>query len=232
MNLMNQTLRLFRNDGSTIENIKASVQKRIYINDIKVPIEKGDIFQYTQPSGLTKELVVQDLVLYNTGSNLDHYEIDYYEKAPGNSDIKGAQEKQSRVELFQKYAFHPTIKNVSFDQFQKGFYKDAILNAFIEVIDQVKKSAGYPKGNNGRDLDGDKLMNHVFGCDDQEPLIKLNDVETSLDKAEQRGFMNLYKGIVGLRDKKAHLNFIQNDPLKTIEYLSLASLLLRLLDES
>lgn len=43
--------------------------------------------------------------------------------------------------------------------------------------------------------------------------------------------MNLFKGIVGIRDKKAHLNYIQQDPLKTLEYLFLASLLMRLLDE-
>ena len=45
-------------------------------------------------------------------------------------------------------------------------------------------------------------------------------------------FMYLYKGIVGIRDKKAHLNFVQNDPIKTLEFLSFASLLLRLLDEN
>lgn len=74
-------------------------------------------------------------------------------------------------------------------------------------------------------------MNRVFGCDNQTPIIKFNNLSNSLDKAEQRGIMNLFKGIVGLRDKKAHLNFIQNDPIKTIEYLALASLLIRLLDE-
>jgi uncharacterized protein (TIGR02391 family) len=116
-------------------------------------------------------------------------------------------------------------------QFENNDFKGAIQNALVEVIDQVKIKAGHPKNKNGRDLDGDDLMNHVFGCDNQEPKIKFNALRNSLDKAEQRGLMNLFKGIVGVRDKKAHLNFIQQDPLKTIEYLSLASLLMRLLDE-
>jgi len=52
-------------------------------------------------------------------------------------------------------------------------------------------------------------MNRVFGCDgNSQPLIKLNKMRDSFDRAEQRGFMNLFKGIVGIRDKKAHLNFI------------------------
>jgi uncharacterized protein (TIGR02391 family) len=137
-----------------------------------------------------------------------------------------------RTKLFTRYDFHQRIKEVSFKQFEDGYFKEAIQNALVEVVDQVKIKAKHPKDINGRELDGDSLMNQVFGCDSQKPIIKLNSLKTSLDKAEQRGLMNLYKGVVGVRDKKAHLNFIQNDPLKTIEYLSLASLLLRLLDEN
>jgi uncharacterized protein (TIGR02391 family) len=129
------------------------------------------------------------------------------------------------------YDFHPQIKSVSLQQFQDGHYKEAIQNALVEVIDQVKIRTGHPKNSIGRELDGDDLMNRVFGCENQDPMIKFNLLSSSLDRAEQRGLMNLFKGIVGIRDRKAHLNFTQNDPLKTIEYLSLASLLMRLLDE-
>ncbi len=143
--------------------------------------------------------------------------------------------KSDRKQIFDKYELHPSVKQVSVDQFESGFYKEAIQNAFVEVIDQVKIQSGNPQKNigNGRTVayDGDDLMNHVFGCDGKTPLIKFNNLKTSLDKAEQKGIMNLYKGIVGIRDKKAHLNYIQDDPQKTVEYLSLASLLLRLLDE-
>lgn len=136
-----------------------------------------------------------------------------------------------RTELFVRYDFHPQIKKVAFQQFENNDFKGAIQNALVEVVDQVKIKTGHPKNANGRELDGDDLMNQVFACDNQEPKIKFNGLQTSLDKAEQRGLLNLFKGIVGIRDKKAHLNFIQKDPLKTIEYLSLASLLMRLLDE-
>lgn len=138
-----------------------------------------------------------------------------------------------RTELFSRYDFHPRIREVAFSQFENNDFKGAILNAFIEVVDQVKIKTGHPKDKNGKDLDGDDLMNKIFGCDgDQIPKIKFNVLADGLDRAEQRGLMYLFKGVVGVRDRKAHLNFIQNDPLKTIEYLSLASLLLRLLDEN
>lgn len=136
-----------------------------------------------------------------------------------------------RTELFTRYDFHPRIKEVAFKQFEDGYFKEAIQNALVEVIDQVKIKTKHPKDANGHDLDGDSLMGHVFGCDGRTPAIKFNSLKTDLDKAEQRGIMNLFKGVVGVRDPKAHRNFLQNDPLKTIEYLSLASLLLRLLDE-
>ena len=42
--------------------------------------------------------------------------------------------------------------------------------------------------------------------------------------------MFLYKGIVGLRNSKAHSNRLFNDPHRAHEYLALASLLMRLLE--
>lgn len=150
----------------------------------------------------------------------------YIQKAPTNPIVA------SQKQFLAKYDLHPHVKRVALKQLHDGNYKEAIQNALVEVVDQVKIKTGYPKSANGRDLDGDDLMNRIFGCDNQIPIIKFNPLQTSLDKAEQRGIMNLFKGIVGIRDKKAHLNFIQNDSLKTIEYLCLGSLLLRLLDEN
>jgi len=141
--------------------------------------------------------------------------------------------RNDTIETFiKKYDLHPKVKLVSARLFTDSHYKEAIQAALVEVISRVKVVAGYPKDNAGQDLDGDKLMNRAFGCDgNNQPLIKLNELRDSFDRTEQRGFMNLFKGIVGVRDKKAHLNFIQHNPYMTMEYLTLASLLMRLLDE-
>ena len=141
--------------------------------------------------------------------------------------------KHDTIETFlKKYDLHSRVKSVSARLFANTHYKEAIQASLVEVINRVKEVAGYPKDNADRDLDGDKLMNRAFGCDGNKlPLIKLNELKDSIDKAEQRGFMNLFKGIVGIRDKKAHLNFIQHNPYRTMEYLVLASLLMRLLEE-
>ncbi len=136
-------------------------------------------------------------------------------------------------DYFTQYKLHPLIEKVSRKQFINGDYKGAIQNAFVEVVEHVKRKTSYPKDKNKRDLDGDPLMNVVFGCDNgNTPLIQFNPLITDLDKSEQRGLMYLYKGIVGIRNKKAHLNFTQKSDAKTLEYLALASLLLRLIDEN
>ena len=126
------------------------------------------------------------------------------------------------------YDLHGLIKEVSQKRFEDGHYVDAVEAAFKEVIKRVKE---YIKDKMGKDLDGDKAMNRAFGFEKQEPLIKFNNFQTKEEKDEQRGIMFLFKGIVGIRNRKAHENVILDDPYRAIEYLALASLLMRLLDK-
>ncbi len=79
-NYLKQELLLTTKDGIVIPRIQASVQDKIYINDITIPIEEGDMFEYILPSKLIRKLLVTKVVLFNVGSHLDHYEIDYIAK--------------------------------------------------------------------------------------------------------------------------------------------------------
>jgi len=131
------------------------------------------------------------------------------------------------------YDLHILIKNVAIEKFEDRYYADAVESAFKEVIKRVKDYVN-PKINdpNSRILDGDPLMNRAFGCDGQlEPIIKFNNLQSIEEKDEQRGLMFLFKGIVGIRNRKAHENITLDDPYRAMEYLALASLLMRLLDE-
>ncbi len=122
-----------------------------------------------------------------------------------------------------QYRFHPEIERVSGELFRDGHYKQAALEAYIRVIDEVKAKSGL-------NLDGDSLMNQAFGCDSRTPIIQFNSLQTEAERDEQKGFMFLYKGIVGLRNSKAHSNRLFNDPSRAHEYLALASLLMRVLE--
>jgi len=126
------------------------------------------------------------------------------------------------------YDLHPLVKEVSQKRFEDGHYADAVEAAFKEVIKRVKE---YIKEKTGKNLDGDRAMNRAFGFENQNPLIKFNNLQTTEEEDEQRGLMFLFKGIVGIRNRKAHENVILDDPYRAMEYLALASLLMRLMDE-
>ena len=76
------------------------------------------------------------------------------------------------------------------------------------MIDEVKRVSGIPE-------DGDS---------------NFNSLATDAERDEQRGIMNLFKGLVGLRNSKAHSNLLFDDPLRAHVYLALASLLMWLLE--
>jgi len=122
-----------------------------------------------------------------------------------------------------QYRFHPEIERVSGDLFRDGHYKQAASEAYIRVIGEVKQRSGLA-------LDGDTLMNQAFGCTNRAPVLRFNSLATDPERDEQNGFMLIFKGIVGLRNSKAHSNRLFNDPMRAHEYLAMASLLMRLLE--
>jgi len=122
------------------------------------------------------------------------------------------------------YQLHPEIESVSGELLRDGHYKQAALEAYICVINKVKYHSGL-------DMEGDQLVNHAFGCDGaRQPVLAFNALSTDSERDEQRGIMYLFKGIVGLRNAKAHSNVLFDDESRAHEYLALASLLMRLLE--
>lgn len=134
----------------------------------------------------------------------------------------------SRSPSLQTYDWHTAVKAVSLRLYEDKYYAQAVEEAFKRVIKEVKRIY---QDKTGQVLDGDTLMKKAFGCTNQTPVIAFNQLQSPEDRDEQQGMMYLFKGIVGIRNKKAHDNVIQNDPIRAIEYLSLASLLMRLLDQ-
>jgi uncharacterized protein (TIGR02391 family) len=122
-----------------------------------------------------------------------------------------------------QYVFHSEIERVSGQLYRDGHYKQAALEAYIRVIEQVRTVSGIAD-------DGDSLMNKAFSYERQTPVIQFNSLTTDAERNEQRGFMFIFKGIVGLRNLKAHSNRLFDDPRRAHEYLALASLLMRLLE--
>ena len=126
------------------------------------------------------------------------------------------------------YEIHSDMQEVSSKLFEDGHYAQAVVEALKKVISKVKEMM-QQKGQRTYD-GGDSLMNHAFSGDN--PIIKINANSTREEKDEQKGTMFLFKGIVAIRNRKAHENIVLDDPNQAYEYLCLASLLMRLLESS
>ena len=132
--------------------------------------------------------------------------------------------KERVSSLYDSLRLHPRIRKASESLFKTGHYAQAIFEAFkcLEVL--VKEKSGV------NDLDGQTLMASVFN--EAQPVIKLNKLQSTSDKDEQIGFKFIFMGaMTGIRNPKAHEMIKQKEPYKTLEYLSLASVLAKRVEE-
>jgi uncharacterized protein (TIGR02391 family) len=131
------------------------------------------------------------------------------------------------------YALHSEIEKVSGKVFRDGHFREAAFNAYVSVIEEVKAKTGLLDRRTQKPMDGEPLMRQAFDCENNKtPSVRFNDLKTESDRDEQQGFMHLFLGLVRLRHSKAHSVRPFDDPSRAHEYLCLASLLMRLLDNA
>jgi len=135
------------------------------------------------------------------------------------------------IQLFNAMQFHPKLVEASESLFVDTHYSEAIEKATKALIELVKQKTGYPKNKSrNREIDGKDLMSKVFN--EEKPMIALNNLKRDSDRDEQEGFRFLYMGtVVGIKNPKSHSLANLKDPYKSLEYLSLISLLMKRADE-
>jgi uncharacterized protein (TIGR02391 family) len=150
---------------------------------------------------------------------------DFLILTPEGINIAKEQGEPVPIGKYELSNLHPRIRDVSEKLFRDGYYSQAILEAYKMINIVVREKSGR------KELDGHGLMSTVFSVD--KPILKLNDLQETSDRDEQRGFMELFMGaMTGIRNPKAHDVVNQKDPIRTLEYLALASLLVRRAEES
>jgi len=154
------------------------------------------------------------------------HKVEYQILNPGIELIQSKRGKQStELSVLSERGLHPRIIEVSGRLFADGHYSSAILEAFKEVNNRVKAKSGLA------DKDGSDLMVQAFRL--ESPKLKLSNLKSQSDLDEQKGFMFIFMGaMIGIRNPKAHERVIQLDSVKTLEYLTFASLLVRRVDEA
>lgn len=146
------------------------------------------------------------------------------------------EDKNKLSDLFTSLKLHLIVRKSSEKLFKDGYYAQAVFEACKALIGYVRKKSKLTTTNETR------LMWQAFGVNTsptkpletpKKPVLCLNTLTELWEIDEQRGFANLFAGIVaGIRNPKAHADIIQKDPYKTLEYLSLISLLAKRTDEA
>ncbi len=152
----------------------------------------------------------------------------HYWDAPPANDIAATELASSTSTLAAMSRWtellHPSIRSHALPQYEAGHWRDAVLNAIVAVFDLVRHRTG-------RDLDGEPLVTQTFGL--EKPLLVVADIATKSGQNDQVGFMMIMQGVYkGIRNPKAHSLSHDLTALKAAQYLVLASLLARRVEEA
>ncbi len=119
---------------------------------------------------------------------------------------------------------HPKVLAASGKLLQDGYYSLAVFEAFKALEEYVREKSG-------RNEYGEYLMSQVF--DEDSPILEIKYSRPDTAKDEQKGFRFIFMGVMtGIRNPKGHHTIIQKDKARTLQYLVLASLLFKTVDEA
>jgi uncharacterized protein (TIGR02391 family) len=133
-------------------------------------------------------------------------------------------DKAEPLELARIHRLHPSIQTASGDLLRDGHAGAAVLEAFKAIEVRTKTLSGL------HDKSGRDLMAHAFR--ESSPTLQFNTGASVSDRDEQEGFKLIFMGAMqGIRNPKAHDPFVPLDSDRAFEYLAVASLLMRRLDD-
>lgn len=131
---------------------------------------------------------------------------------------------EPRMTTYFSYLLHPKIIEHALQKYQDGHLRNAVLDSVIAVFDLIRQKAGL-------DEDGDELVGKAFSL--TKPYLILSEIESDSGKNDQKGFMQIFKGVYqGVRNPKAHSLSGNLTEVEAAQYLVLASLLARRIEEA
>ena len=147
------------------------------------------------------------------------------------SDVMGIEvplltgERQCLLMQFDACVKDDGLREACRSLFANGHYALAVQKACIYVDNMVRAKSGRA------DKYGADLMRAVFSPDN--PVLRLNELETRSNISEQRGYMDIFAGtMTGIRNPQAHEYDLEDSPEEALERLGLANHLMRMLKRS
>lgn len=146
---------------------------------------------------------------------------DHLTGKPASADCE--QDDPLALHPFETRNIHPDLPLKVRNLFDDGYGEQAVFEAFKFVEKEVKRLSKL-KGKTGY-----ALMMDAFN--EANAKIRLNALGTESEIDEQRGYKSIFAGAaVGIRNPRGHEIDIGDTPDEALDYLALASLLLRRLD--
>lgn len=125
---------------------------------------------------------------------------------------------------FDDRNIHTRIQSTSKKLFDDGHYALATFEAYKLLDKEVAALAKLSES-------GVKLMMKAFS--EQSPLIRLTDMSSTSEKDEQEGYKFIFYGsVMAIRNPRGHEYGVKESPTECLDHLSLASLLLRRLENA
>lgn len=123
---------------------------------------------------------------------------------------------------------HPDIMEFCREELLVDNYFHAVFEATKSVAEKIRMKTGLTS-------DGSTLVDEAFSFKSNIPYLALNSLQTESEQSEQKGFMNLLKGLFGtFRNTTAHAPKItwRIEEQDALDILSLVSLVHRRLDSA
>lgn len=208
-----------RHEGAAEETrfaVEAHIQAKSGVFAVSTPIYEGDVVELPDPRGGTSRRVAAEVNVNDFGLDEMHHIKVVWGQAP-----------PVRIAPVRRLSFeglHPEVVRASSDLFADGHYSSAIGDAFKSLEVRLRTMTGADKS--GVALVGDALGG-------RSPKIDLATAKGRSGEDEREGFQAIFRvAMQAIRNPKAHELATDEDPQHALEYLALASLLHRRLDES
>jgi uncharacterized protein (TIGR02391 family) len=182
---------------------------------VDAPIYEGDIVEFPDPRGGYARKIVANVKVNDVGLGLDHLEVKWGTAPPP---------RQAVIRRLGIERLHPEVIAAASELFTDGHYSQAVFEALKALDRRVSTQSGIQSS-------GRELMTKAFSGD--PPPIDVSVEHGQSGKDEQEGFRFIFMGVAqGIRNPKGHELVKQDDPQRALEYLAIASILFRRLDDA
>ncbi len=212
---------VIRGEGSGDEErfeVEAVIQATTGFFAVDTPIYEGDIIEYDDPRGGRSRKMAAKVDVNDAGptmAEVNHIAVTWGTAPPP---------RVAAIRRLGIEGLHPEVIAASGDLYTDEHYAQAVFEAFKALEIRVRQQSGL-------DASGRALMQSAFGGD--TPPIDLSVESGQSGRDEQEGFRFIFMGVTqGVRNPKGHSALVQEEPQVALEYLAVASVLFRRLDDA